>query len=435
MILGVIGVALLAAIITYAVLRIVRPPKARVAAPPTTLMATSTTTTTLPAGPVITPAELARLTDQLVPFIEQTRQLRFTTRPTTLLENDLTYQGALRDYLARSRGLMDRLDTPFDVLGMNPNDADLARAPEAFQGDRSVVFYDTVHNIVHVRAVPATPYLSAVLVVGLTEQLDDQHFTTDAIANPKAFGDGTFGLATLAEGDAWRIATAWAGTRSPQEQEQIRAELQARRGNDDDSSKVPSALASWWRYPADSGVNFTSNLVTSRSSAPLDAVFSDPPDGSAQVLAPARIAARIGQLSVAVPKVEGKVESTGVFGRFFLEAFLGPIVRDDTLQLALNGYRGDMLVSYEKSESESCIRMDITTGDSAPDNMRAAVGSWASQRNGTVSLVTDPDRTGRQLVRLDVCSGGGGSPDTTTTTSGAATGSNPSSTVPRGPRP
>lgn len=435
MILGVIGVALAAAIVTYVVLRVVRPPKSTVEAPVTTVASTTTTSTTLPQGPVITSAELAQLTSELVPFIEQTRQLEFKSHPTTLLEDDTAYAAAQRSYLNRSTPLMDRLSKPFGLLGLNPNDADMSTSLQAFNGDRTAVFYDTVHNIVHVRAVPATPYLSAVLVVGLTEQLDDQHFETDQIAAPAAYGDGAFGMMTLVGGDAWRIAAAWANTRSSEDQDQIRAELQARRGDDTDTAKVPTALAGWLRYPAESGVSFTSNLVTARSSGPLDAVFRAPPDGSAQVLSPARVAAGIHQLPVATPEVDGTVESSGTFGRFYLEAVLAPLVSQDILGIAMNGYRGDTLVAYENGESQSCVRLDITTGDSSPANMGRAVRAWASKRNGSVSLVADPDRAGEQLVSLEVCGGGDGTPDTTTTTTGGAAGTNPSSTIPRGPRP
>lgn len=435
MILGVIGVALVAALVTYLVLRVVRPPKPRVNASVPTMPATSTTSTTLPSGPAITSAELARLVSELVPFVERSRQLTFTTAPTVILESEASYATSLRTYLAGSRGMLQRLSDPFEVLGMNPSDADLDRAVEAFWGSKTVVFYDTVHNIVHVRAVPATPYLSTMLVVGLTEELDDQHFTTDRIATPSAYGDSDFGMMTLVGGDAWRIASLWASSRPDDEQRRIKDELQARRGQDADSSKVPSALASWLRYPADSGVNFTLDLVTSASSAPLDSVFRNPPDGSAQVLAPGRIAAGIDQLPVAVPGVDGKVTSSGTFGRMFIEAFLSPVVPDDVLSLALDGYRGDTLVAYQKKGSGSCIRLDVTTGDSAPDNMRRALGSWAAQRSGTVSLVADSLRPGHKVVRLDACSGGGSSSDTTTTTTGGAAGDDTSSTVPGGPRP
>ncbi len=433
MILGVIGVALAAAIATYLVLRVIRPAKHRVAAPPTTVAdTTTTTTTTLPKGAPITAAQLKALTASLVPFVEHTRQLSFTSAPKPVLEDSAAYDRAFTAYLAHSDGLADRLSTPFKVLGMNPNEADLDRAMTAFYGTRTVAFYDTTTNTLHVRATPATPYLSAMLVVSLTEQLDDQHFTTDRIADPPAFGDGVIGLRTLVEGDGWRVANAWVNSRPPKEQSQAQAELKARRGGDADTKRVPAALADWLRLPANVGPSFTSNLVTATSSAPLNAAFKAPPDGSAQVTSPGRFQAPVAQLAVAVPDVDGKVDASGTFGQFMLNEFLDGVASDRVLSLAMNGYRGDTLVAYEKG-SRSCVRLDVSTGDSSPTNMRAALGAWATQRDGKVTLVPDAAHKGRKLVRLDVCTPGSDDSGSTTTTTTGPSGSNSSSTIPGRP--
>ncbi len=434
MILGVIGVALAAAIVTYAVLRLIRPPDARVVPAPSTVPAT-TTTTTLPRGPAITPAELAALTADLVPWVEDARRLTFETPPSVVLADEAGYAAALEAHLADSDDWLERLAVPFEVLGLNANDADMAGALRAFTGEDTAVFYDPTHAVVHVRPVPATPYVSAMLVVGLVEALDDQHFDTGPVAAPDGYGDTTFGLATLAGGDAWRIAATWADEQSTDDQMRIRDELQARRGNDSDTSVVPSALATWLRYPADSGVRFTANMVTATSSGPLDAAFRNPPDGSAQVQSPARFTAHIDQLAVAVPDVDGDVVSEGTFGRLFLEAFLGPVAPDDIVARAMSGYRGDTLVAYESADRGSCVRVDVTTGDAEPDSMHDALDAFAAQRDGAVVLVDDPDRPGRELVRLDLCAGGGSDPDRTTTTVDGAAGSDSSSTVPGGPLP
>lgn len=433
-ILGVIGVALAAAIVTYLVLRLIRPPQQRVA-PPMTTVASTTTSTTLPDGPGITAAELERLIEELAPFVERTRQLEFEQGPDVVLSDDEAFDEALDAHLAQSDDWLERLEVPFDVLGLNANDADMVGALRAFTGSETAMFYDPTDQILHVRSVPATPYLRTMLVVGLTEQLDDQHFDTGPIAAPAAYGDEIFGLATLAGGDAWRIAAEWADTRSMDEQLQIRDELQARRGDDADTAVVPSALAAWLRYPADNGVRFTADMVTADSSGPLDAAFRNPPDGSAQVQSPARFTAHVDQLPVATPEVDGQVLSDGTFGRLFLEATLGPITPDDILSRAMSGYRGDTLVAYESAEADSCVRMDITTGDADPENMHHAVEAFAAQRDGTADLVDDPDRRGRQLVRLEVCSGGGSDSDSTTTTTEGPAGTDSSSTLPGGPLP
>ena len=290
MILGMIGVALAAAIVTYLVLRVVRPPKHRVAAPPTTVEnSTSTTSSTVPAGPAITQAQLDRLTQRLVPFVEKTRQLKFTSPPKPKLDDDLAYTRSFRASLARNDALMRRLTVPFEVLGMNPNDVSLTDALQTFYGDKTVAFYDPVTNELHVRAVPATPYLSTMLVVSLTEQLDDQHFTVDRVARPSGFGDGVIGLRTLLEGDGWRVANLWINRQSAADRSRAEDELKARRGGDANTSRVPAALSDWLRIPIQDGVSFTSDLVTSTSSSPLDAAFRHPPDGAAQITSPARL--------------------------------------------------------------------------------------------------------------------------------------------------
>lgn len=434
MILAVIGLALLAALVTYLVLRLIRPPEPRVA--PATTTVSTTTSTTLPSGPTITAAELARLVDELVPFVQDARRLTFRSAPEVVLSDEAAYTAALDAHLAAGEDWLERLTVPFEVLGLNANDADMTGALRAFTGEKTAVFYDPENATVHVRPVPATPYLSTMVVVGLVQALDDQHFRTGAVAAPEAYGDGTFGLATLVGGDAWRIASQWADGRSADDQLQIRDELQTRRGADADTARVPAALAEWLRYPADEGVRFTANMVTSRSSGPLDAAFRNPPDGSAQVQSPARFTAHIDQLSVATPRVDGQVHSSGTLGRLFLEAAVGPVAPSDQLARAMSGYRGDTLVAYESDDAGSCVRMDVTTGDAEPDHMHQVLDLFAAQRGGEVALVPDPDRDGRRLVRLDLCVGGGSAPDsTTTTTTPGSAGTDSPSTVPGGPLP
>lgn len=434
MILAVIGVALAAAIVTYIALRLIRPGAQNAAKPPATSTAptTSSTTTTLPQGANITAEQLRRLTADLVPFVESTRRLTFMSQPKPVLDNDVAFSRAYRVSLQRDDALMRRLETPFKVLGLNPNEIDMPRALQAFWGDKTVVFYDTVTNTLHVRETPPTPYLSTVLVVGLTEQLDDQHFTTDAMVKTTQFGDQVIGLRTLVQGDAWRVASIWAGTRSASENAQIRAEINARAGASADTTQVPAALSAWLRMPADNGVSFTTDLVTTTTSSPLDAAFKNPPDGSAQVAAVGRFQAPTKQLKVKAPAVDGKILAKGTFGQLYLGEVLGPVVSDKVSALALSGYRGDTLVAYEK-DSRTCIRMDITTGSADPANMHKALTEWASNREGTVTMHPDALRKGRKVIRLDACApGSGGSQGTTTTTPGP---SQPSpSTLPGGRR-
>ena len=367
---------------------------------------------------MITAAELQRLTDELVPFIEQARQLGFTTPPRPVLDGDAAYATAFDLEVGRTAAIMKRLKIPFSVLGLSPGPVDLVAAQRAFFGNSGIAFYDPTTNVLHVRAVAATPYLKAMLVAGLTEQLDDQHFGLDRMDDATGFGDGIIGLRTLAEGDGLRIAGRWLGGQSLADQRAATAEALARRRAGGAQSAVPSALQNWLSLPTEVGASYTNNLVTSTTSSPLDSAFRNPPDGSAQVVAIGRYQSPVPQLSVSVPKADHPANASGTFGSFYLNEVLEGVVSDHVLALALAGYRGDSMVTWTNGP-QWCVRMDVSTGDADPKNMRSALTEWTTKRDGKVSMQPDSKRPGEQVVRLDVCGQqpGGGSGSTTTSSS------------------
>lgn len=425
MILAVIGVALAAAIVTFLVLLVVRPPKRQVVTPPpTTPSATSSTTTTLPSGPAIDAAALQRLTDQLVPFVERARRLTFTQPPRPILDDDAAYDEAFAANLDRTAPVLRHLTEPFKVLGLNPNDLDLVQAQKDFFGTKTVTFYDATANELHVRAVPATPYLSAMLVSKLTEELDDQHFGLERMNEATGLGDSVIGLRMLTTGDGLRIAYQWLKGQPFDVQNAVASEARSRAGTAPDPLKVPPALADWLILPSDLGVTFTQGLVTMTTAAPLDAAFRNPPDGAAQAQSIGRYQAGIAQLPVALPKADGAATAQGTFGQLFVDAVLDSVVPDDERKLAMNGYSGDALVAW-KSGSGSCVRLDISTGDTDPAKMLSVFSEWAKKRDGKATLQPDAKRPGSKVVRLDVCdsnSDSGGTGSTTTTTAPAGGG-------------
>ena len=392
---------------------------------PSTSVAPSTTVPTEQA-PVLTPAALDKLTAELVPFVEQHRQLTFIDQPAPVLESDAAYLKSWHALLAQNAPLLKRLQATTETLGLNPNGIDLVDVQAAYFGDKGVAFYDAKANVIHVRAVPGTTYVSAMVVASLTEQLDDQHFTAASLGDSKEFGDDTIGPTTLIIGDGLRIEMMWLRTQSQLKVDQAFQEQAARTGASSDPLRVPVALAQWLFLPADVGGTYTSDAVTSTSSAQLDALFENPPDGSAQVLTPNRYQAGIRQLAVATPKADGKVDASGTFGAFFLQEMLGAVVTGDPLQAAMTRYAGDSLVTW-KSGKGYCSRLDVSTGTNQIEQMRSAMAAFAKQTNGTVTLQKDALRPGRQVVRLDQCepdaTDGSGSTTTTTAPSGPGGGS------------
>lgn len=432
MVLAVIGVALVAAIVTFLVLLIVRPPSRRVAvAPPTTVPSDSTTTdvpsTTVPNSPVITPARLRALTSDLVPFVESTRMLRFTSPPSPVLDDDAAFAKAWKVHLSHTDPIMQHLDIPFRALGLNPTGVDLVRAQTEFYGTKGIVFYDASTKVLHVRATPNSPYLSASIVEALTEQLDDQHFSTGRIDPTKGLGDEYLGLASLTIGDGQRVASKWVMTQSQQAQAEVQAEG-LYRGDVMNPAAVPPALRVWLAFPASQGGAFTAQLVTSTTSAPLDAAFTTPPDGSAQVAVPPRYLDHIAQLPVTIPKADGPVATSGTFGALLLQQTLAPVVGNQDLEAVMQTYRGDSMVGW-KSGIQACVRLRVTTGDDPIGLMSAALKRLADGLRGTVVSVTDPLQPGKTLAEFSVCSTGDEGESTTTTQPPNAP-SSPPSTVP-----
>ena len=438
MILAVIGVALAAAIVTFLILLVVRPPARRVVSPPPSTQPSSSTSTTvpnLPTAPVLTAARLRALTAQLVPFVETTRMLKFTTAPTPVLDNDAAYGAAWRARLAETESLMTNLRIPFEALGLNPNGNDLKAAQSSFYGSNGVAFYDDVTNVLHVRAVPATPYVSASLVASLTEQLDDQHFTTDRVGPASGLGDPYLGLRTLVVGDGQRLASLWATSQSPTAQDEVTKEGQARFGSTNNPADVPPTLGEWLAFPSNKGGIYAASLVTSTSSAGLDAAFVTPPDGSAQAMDLNRFLSHVTQVPVQVPPADAPSAATGTLGKFFLAHALANVVDTTPLDAAMGTYAGDSLSAWETG-GRACVRLDVSTGLSDPVSMNSALSNWAKKAKGTVTSIDDPLHPGQKLLRLDVCNPSSSSPPTTTAPpTTMPKNSGPTSSIPGGVPP
>lgn len=438
MILAVIGVALIAAIVTFLIMLVVRPPARRVVSPPPTTESSSSTTTTVPAlpsAPLLTPARLRVLTAQLVPFVETTRMLRFTKAPTPVLDSDAAYRAAWKAHLAETEPLMTNLEIPFEALGLNPNGNDLKSAQTSFYGSNGFLFYDDVTNVLHVRAVPATPYVSASLVAALTEQLDDQHFTTDRISPRSGLGDAYLGLRTLVVGDGQRVASLWATSQSSTVQDEVAKEGKARFGSTNNPTEVPEALGAWLAFPSSKGGIYTASLVTSTSSAGLDAAFVSPPDGSAQAMDISRFLSHVSQVPVQVPPPEAPSAASGTLGEFFLTRALANVVHSAPLNAAMATYAGDSLSAW-KTDGRACVRLDVSTGMSDPASMNSALSNWAKKAKGKVTTVDDPLHSGQKLLRLDVCNpNSSSSPTTTAPPTTMPNDSGPTSSVPGGVPP
>jgi hypothetical protein len=362
----------------------------------------------------MTQAELDAALEDLVPYVEEQRGLRFTTPPTATLQEVTDFEKAWGQHLDVWYGAYaERLQVPFEAFRMADGQVDLREAMHTWFGNDTVSFYDDVAKRIQVRSTALTPYVRFELVVALVTQLDDQHFDVAALRTGSDLGDAQFALRTLLEGDTQRIARLWGGTRPFDEQQDIVDELQAHRPGRS-SATVPGGLSSWLSDTAMYGEVLWDALRAAGGQQRQDDAFRTPPAGSAQAIDPSRYVRgdRGTPVEPPVPTDGAEVSSEGQFGLLLLRTALQPHVSSDLLSTAMTGYAGDWLVAWSDGGG-SCARIRVASTDPAgTDAMHRTLEQWAAEVDGTVALIADPARPGRQLVEATVCSGGAASPET-----------------------
>ena len=431
----VVGVALLAALATFGLLLLLRPPKKRVVTVSPTTVTPSTAPTTVPGpttstpdGQVLTRAQLARALPGFIAFVEQHRGLKFKSTPAVVLDTVPTYLSAWHTYLRSDKPLLTHLDVVMTAFGLNPSNTDLVQAQQTWLGDGTVAFYDPATKVLHVRTAPYTSYVKQTIVGMLTRALDDQWFSIGRLDPSKGLGEPQFGLATLVSGDQQRIGNTWLSTQSYDEQQNAEAEAADRTPNVSDPRQVPVSLARWLSSPDNAGPDLVQAILDQGGRAALDAAFRTPPGGSQQSLDPTRDVAGEKPLAVPPPAPGATPTASGSFGQLLIQDAFTDNVDSDLLSQAMDGYRGDATVAWT-SQGQSCARIRLASVDrESTTEMAQAVTQWANRVKATFVIIADPTRPGQSLVEATVChagGGGGGSPSTTTPGPGGPPGTSP----------
>jgi hypothetical protein len=118
----------------------------------------------------------------------------------------------------------------------------------------------------------------------------------------------------------------------------------------------------------------------------LDAAFQQPPTTSEQVIDPAKFLAGEQAVPVAVPAADGTALNKGALGAFMFEEILLGSKRTSDVEQAIEGWGGDMYVTWLDGSGKSCLR-DSFVGDTPDDTQQLAnaLNQWASETNATVA--------------------------------------------------
>jgi hypothetical protein len=337
-------------------------------------------------GDVLTDDEVHALVEELSPFVEEQRGLRFVDDVDVEVLDGEAYRARMvadaEEDEDQDQEDLENLARALTALGLWPEDADLVEISRQFVAVSSLGVYEPEDDEMVVLGGADTPNLRLTLVHELTHALDDQHFDLSRLDQLAERPDeSASAYSALVEGNASRVESAYEATLSDDERDEIAAEQMALL-DDVDLSSIPPVLFALqeWRYVG--GEAFVDELVDDGGNAAVDEALQDPPTTSEQILEPDGWPEREPIVPVEQPEADGEPIELGTMG----QAFLGVLVNGP---LGAGGdvpeWDGDNSVGWEDGD-EFCVRFAIA-GD--VDGYEDALSSWAERVDAEVDVEDD----------------------------------------------
>lgn len=301
------------------------------------------------------------------------------------------------------------------ALGLVSGELDLFEAMQDLSAGGTLAYYTTEHKRIRVRGTEMTPDVTHTVVHELVHALQDQHFDIGAALESFDDDEGTAASVyrAVVEGDASRIATAWA-TKLPADERQELTQLQIDgvEENRKEIADIPGILVTLMSAPYALGEPLVT-LVGSEGNEAVDALFDDPPR-TEEVLLDPFIHGTPAEEPVDVPDAEstGATEAfdSGEFGALTLYLVLAERLDAIAALAAADGWGGDHYTAREV-DGRTCVSA-VFTGDSPDDTteLADALRSWADGGESEADVRREGD-----LVHLHTCDPGPGAaprPDT-----------------------
>jgi hypothetical protein len=309
----------------------------------------------------------------LAGFIEQVRGLRFRAPPQVEVVDAGAYARARAELDGLAEGTGDRASTT-RALGLAATSP--AAAPPAH--------YSYSRQIVYVRRGEVfDAYARVVLLRELTRALQDQSFGVLRLLRAAAAdADRSRALSALVEGDAVRVAVAYAATLPPAE----RTAVQARRPP---ASRTYPQLER--AFPATVGLDFATALADHGGNAAVDAAFARPPVSSAQVIDAREFLAGVEPLGVRPPPGEGRRVDAGTLGQFGLAALVTGGRRVLNVS-STSKWLGDSYGTF-RTAGGLCTYGNVVLADTAArDQMIRDLSGWLATRRGRAEVTRSAER-------------------------------------------
>lgn len=360
-------------------------------------------TTTVPAGPAPTQAEVQAVVDELVPFVEKQRGLTFKEPVKVELLDDAAFNDRLLADFDKSKEDLDKTASTLKALGLVDPKVDVVAASKSLLSNGVLGFYDPETKALVVRGRQLTPYTKQTLAHELVHALDSQWFDLVRKDLETAKDESVFGFKAVVEGNARRIENVYEQQMSPADKAaRDKEEAEYAQAATDAMGDVPLILVSLLSAPYELGPPLIKAILASGGNDALGAAITTPPTTSTQVIHPDKFLAKVPRVPVDKPQPDGKEVTDGVFGELMTSLTLA----DGATALAdqaAEGWAGDWYVVWQDANKADCIRIDYKmVSDKDLTELETAYKTWAQKHKGaTIEKKGD-------LVEVTRCSSGGG---------------------------
>lgn len=356
----------------------------------------STPSTTESAGQAPTD-EFDAAIDEIIEFIETTRDESFSSEPQVHLVDDEEFIERLLSDFEEDREEIEQTGRLLVALGLVEEGVDFVQSVKDLLGVGVVGFYDPETEELVVRGTELTPFVKLVLVHELTHALDDQLYDLDRQELEDADDESAFGFSVLVEGNAMRVEEQYRETLSSSEQFEATEEELSTAG-DVDVSEIPPILNEMLSFPYLAGPELVGAIVDDGGEAAIEAAFAEPPTTSEQLMHVDAFLDGEDAVAVEAPPADGEVLDEGAFGELMLVELLDSELERVEAEQAGEGWGGDWYVAWEDRDS-FCVRADFvmdTTEDRS--ELFSALQKWAENQQG--AEITEAD----EALRLTACS-------------------------------
>jgi len=281
------------------------------------------------------------------------------------------------------------------AMGLLSGPVDLSALDRQLVQESVIGVYMPRTGHVYVKGSDLTPMVRVTLAHELTHALQDQRFNLKRV---EARSPTDAAVRSLIEADAMRVERDYEQSLPSAEQAAYDAAQQADAAGADVKG-IPDVLTHALAFPYVFGPAFVRALVAEGGEGAVDQAFMRPPGSEAEVATPTRYLNGTGPVAPAVPtmpKGATRLAGESQFGQVSMLEVLGERLPFDQAWKAVQGWRGDRVVSYEQAPGKTkgtstskvvCVAVNTRLDSGAHAALfLAAAQSWAGATKGTATL-------------------------------------------------